>query len=153
MIGLDRNPQIYDFYVRDGLKMHEIDPRLDAQGVRPPHAQHWSCSTVAVILRNEAYIGKAAYLKTMSSGKRTRHNRTGRQKAGAVRRLTSRTARAREDSVRTSRSRPHGRSLAPLRSQRSFVQPGLIEPDVFGLLVDAEAPAAVRPAVHTPTQQ
>ena len=52
---------------------------------------------MAVILRNEAYIGKAAYLKTMSSGKRTRHNRTGRQKAGAVRRLTSRTARAREE--------------------------------------------------------
>ena len=89
--------QIYDLYVRDGLKMHEIGPRLDAQGVRPRHAQHWSCSTVAVILRNEAYIGKAAYLKTMSSGKRTRHNRTGRQKAGAVRRLTSRTARAREE--------------------------------------------------------
>ena len=88
---------IYDLYVRDGLKMHEIGPRLDAQGVRPRHAQHWSCSTVAVILRNEAYIGKAAYLKTMSSGKRTRHNRTGRQKAGAVRRLTSRTARAREE--------------------------------------------------------
>ena len=89
--------RIYDLHVRDGLKMHEIGPRLDAQGVRPRHAQHWSCSTVAVILRNEAYIGKAAYLKTMSSGKRTRHNRTGRQKAGAVRRLTSRTARAREE--------------------------------------------------------
>ena len=89
--------RVYDLYVRDGLKMHEIGPRLDAQGVRPRHAQHWSCSTVAVILRNEAYIGKAAYLKTMSSGKRTRHNRTGRQKAGAVRRLTSRTARAREE--------------------------------------------------------
>ena len=26
--------------------MHEIGPRLDAQGVRPRHAQHWSCSTV-----------------------------------------------------------------------------------------------------------
>ena len=68
----------FDLYVRDGLKMHAIGPRLDAQGVRPRHAQHWSCSTVAVILRNEAYIGKAAYLKTMSAGKRTRHNRTKR---------------------------------------------------------------------------
>ena len=77
--------------------MHEIGPRLDAQGVRPRHARHWSCSTVAVILRNEAYIGKAAYLKSMSSGKRTRHNRTGRQKGGAVRRLIGRTARAREE--------------------------------------------------------
>ena len=56
--------RIYDLYVRAGLKMHEIGPRLDAQGVRPRHAQQWSCSTVAVILRNEAYVGKAAYLKT-----------------------------------------------------------------------------------------
>ena len=89
--------RIFELYVREGLKMHEIGPRLDAQGVRPRHAQHWSCSTVAVILRNEAYIGKAAYLKSMSSGKRARHNRTGRQKGGAVRRLIGRTARAREE--------------------------------------------------------
>ena len=89
--------RIFELYVRDGLKMHEIGPRLDAQGVRPRHARHWSCSTVAVILRNEAYIGKAAYLKSMSSGKRARHNRTGRQKGGAVRRLIGRTARAREE--------------------------------------------------------
>ena len=89
--------RIFELYVREGLKMHEIGPRLDAQGVRPRHARHWSCSTVAVILRNEAYIGKAAYLKSMSSGKRTRHNRTGRQKGGAVRRLIGRTARAREE--------------------------------------------------------
>ena len=87
--------RIYDLYVREGLKMHEIGPRLDAHGVRPRHAQQWSCSTVAVILRNEAYVGKAAYLKTMNSGKRVRHNRTGRHKAGAVRRLTGRRARAR----------------------------------------------------------
>ena len=89
--------RIFELYVREGLKMHEIGPRLDAQGVRPRHARHWSCSTVAVILRNEAYIGKAAYLKSMSSGKRARHNRTGRQKGGAVRRLIGRTARAREE--------------------------------------------------------
>ena len=89
--------RIFALYVRDGLKMHEIGPRLDAQGVRPRHAQHWSSSTVSVILRNEAYIGKAAYLKSMSSGKRARHNRTGRQKGGAVRRLIGRTARAREE--------------------------------------------------------
>ena len=87
--------RIYELYVRDGLKMHEIGPRLDAQGVRPRYAQHWSSSTVSVILRNEAYVGKAAYLKTMSSGKRIRHNRIGRQNGGAVRRLTGRTARAR----------------------------------------------------------
>ena len=39
----------------------------------------------------------------------------------------------RKGSVRTSRSRPHGRRLASLRSQRSFVPPVSIEPGVFGL--------------------
>ena len=89
--------RIFDLYVRDGLKMHQIAPRLDEEGLHPRHSRHWPVSTVAVILRNEAYIGKAAYMKTMGSGQRVRHNRTGRQKGGAVRRLTGRVARPRED--------------------------------------------------------
>ncbi|MDE0698700.1 MAG: recombinase family protein [Boseongicola sp.] len=89
--------RIFDLYVRDGLKMHQIAPRLDEEGLHPRHSRHWPISTVAVILRNEAYIGKAAYMKTMGSGQRVRHNRTGRQKGGAVRRLTGRVARPRED--------------------------------------------------------
>ena len=47
----------------------------------------------------------------------------------------------------TSRSRPQGRRLAPLRSQRPFVPPVWIEPNVFGRLGGAETPAALRPAV------
>ena len=89
--------QIYDLYLQEGLKMNAISHRLDADGVRPRHAARWSTSTVAVILRNEAYIGKAAYLKTTSTGKRTRPNRTGRLHAGAVRRLVGRTTRPREE--------------------------------------------------------
>ena len=89
--------RIFDLYVRDGLKMHQIAPRLDEESLHPRHSRHWPISTVAVILRNEAYIGKAAYMKTMGSGQRVRHNRTGRQKGGAVRRLTGRVARPRED--------------------------------------------------------
>ena len=89
--------RIFDLYVRDGLKILQIALRLDAQGLRPRHARNWSASTHSVILRNEAYIGKAAYLKTMGSGRRTRRNRTGRQKGGAVRHLTGRVARPRED--------------------------------------------------------
>ncbi len=89
--------RIFDLYARRGLKMHQITRRLDAEGLRPRHARHWSVSTVSAILRNEAYIGKAAYLKTTGSGRPVRHNRTGRRKGGAVRRLTGRVARPREE--------------------------------------------------------
>ena len=89
--------RIFDLYAGEGLKMHQIARRLDEEGLSPRHSRHWPISTVAVILRNEAYIGKAAYLKTTGSGQRVRHNRTGRQKGGAVRRLTGRVTRPRED--------------------------------------------------------
>ena len=89
--------RIYDLYVREGLKMHGVSRRLDAEGVRPRHAERWPTATVAVILRNEAYVGRAAYLKTVGTGKPARRNRTGRRKAGAVRRLTGRAVRPREE--------------------------------------------------------
>ena len=90
--------RIYDLYLREGLKMHAISRRLDAEAVRPRHAERWSTSTVAVILRNEAYVGKAAYLKTTGTGQRARPNRTGRQRSGAVRRrMVARTTRPREE--------------------------------------------------------
>lgn len=89
--------RIYDYYLREGLKMNAVSRRLDADGVRPRHAERWSTSTVAVILKNEAYIGKAAFLKTTSTGRRARRNRTGRRQAGAVRRLVGRTTRPREE--------------------------------------------------------
>ena len=89
--------RIYDLYVREGLKMHGVSRRLDAEGIRPRHAERWPTATVAVILRNEAYVGRAAYLKTVGTGKPARRNRTGRRKAGAVRRLTGRAVRPREE--------------------------------------------------------
>ena len=55
----------------------DLAPARCRRGATASHAARWSTSTVAVILRNEAYIGKAAYLKTTSTGKRTRPNRTG----------------------------------------------------------------------------
>ena len=88
--------RIYDLYVREGLKMNAVSRRLDAEGIRPRHAERWPTATVAVILRNEAYVGRAAYLKTVGTGKPARRNRTGRRKAGTVRRLTGRAARPRE---------------------------------------------------------
>ena len=88
--------RIYDLHVREGLKMNAVSRRLDAEGIRPRHAERWPTATVAVILRNEAYVGRAAYLKTVGTGKPARRNRTGRRKAGTVRRLTGRAARPRE---------------------------------------------------------
>ena len=89
--------RIYDLYVRKGLAMNALARRLDAEGWRPRHAELWPISTVAVILRNEAYVGRAAYLKTTGTGRRARPNRTGRRQLGAVRRWTGRTARPRRE--------------------------------------------------------
>ena len=45
-----------------------------------------------------------------------------------------------KDSVRTSRSRPHGQSFASLPSQRAFVPPMLIDPYVFGRRGGTQSP-------------
>ncbi len=89
--------RIFDLHVRGGLKMHQIARRLDEEGLRPRHSAHRPLSTVAVIQRNGACIGRAAHLKTTGSGRRVRHNRIGRRKGGAVRRLTGRVTRPKED--------------------------------------------------------
>ena len=136
--------RIYDLYAREGLKMNAVSQRLDAEGVRPRHAEHWPTATVAVILRNEAYVGKAAYLKTVGTGKPARRNRTGRRKAGMVRNLTGRTARPREEWIelpvpaiveasvfaRAQRRRAENRRFSP----RKTADPTLLQ----GLCVCAE---------------
>ncbi len=88
---------IFKLYTEKGGTIPVVARKLDALGHNPRHAKYWGISTISSILRNEAYIGKAAYQKTMTSEKRVRHNRTGRSKNGAVRRLYSRTARPREE--------------------------------------------------------
>ena len=136
--------RIYDLYVREGLKMHALSRRLDAEGIRPRHAECWPTATVAVILRNEAYVGRAAYLKTVGTGKPARRNRTGRRKAGAVRRLTGRAVRPREEWIelpvpaiveatvfaRAQRRRAENRRFSP----RKTADPTLLQ----GLCVCAE---------------
>ena len=89
--------RIYYRYAREGLKMNAVSQRFDAEGVRPRHAERWPTATVAVMLRNEAYVGKAAYLNTVGTGRPSRRNRTGRLQEGAVRKPTGRTARPREE--------------------------------------------------------
>ncbi len=88
---------IFALYVRDRLTMVRVADRLHAMGKRPRHAARWRSSTVAGILRNTAYVGRAAYLKTMNAGRQVRHNRVGRRKGGAVRSLLARTARPRDE--------------------------------------------------------
>ena len=136
--------RIYDLYAREGLKMNAVSRRLDAEGVRPRHAERWPTATVAVILRNEAYVGRAAYLKTVGTGKPARRNRTGRLKAGRVRRLTGRAARPREEWIelpvpaiveatvfaRAQRRRAENRRFSP----RKTADPTLLQ----GLCVCAE---------------
>ena len=136
--------RIYDLYVREGLKMHAVSRRLDAEGIRPRHAECWPTATVAVILRNEAYVGRAAYLKTVGTGKPARRNRTGRRKAGTVRRLTGRAVRPREEWIelpvpaiveatvfaRAQRRRAENRRFSP----RKTADPTLLQ----GLCVCAE---------------
>ena len=88
---------IFKRYIQKGGTMMAVARHLRAMGYVPRHAKQWNVSTIAVILRNEAYIGKAAYQKTTNTGQRVRHNRTGRRKNGAVRRLIGRKARPREE--------------------------------------------------------
>ena len=54
--------RIFGLYVRDGLKMHEIGPRLDAQAYARAMRSIVMLDRVRH-LRNEAYIGKGAYLR------------------------------------------------------------------------------------------
>lgn len=88
---------IFSLYIQKGGTMKVVTRKLRAMGYMPRHGKQWSVSTVAVILRNEAYIGKAAYQKTTGTGRRSRRNRTGRSKKGVVQRLEGRMTRPREE--------------------------------------------------------
>ena len=102
--------RIFDLYVREGLKMHEIPQQLDAQGIRPRHARCWPISTVAVVLRNEAYVGRAAYLKTVGTGKPARQpHRTAESGARSALHGTYRTPPGRMDRIARSGHRRSGR--------------------------------------------
>jgi len=76
--------RIYDMYARERLSGQQIATRLTQEGVPTPRrAKHWQTTTVWYILKNPAYVGRAAFLKTKASAhqqKVTRLKRIGAAK-------------------------------------------------------------------------
>jgi site-specific DNA recombinase len=59
--------QIFAWVAQERLTLGEVARRLNRQGVPPPSGRGlWSASSVAMIVRNPAYKGMAAYGKTRS---------------------------------------------------------------------------------------
>ena len=74
--------QVYQWYTEEGLSLGAIARRLTEQGVPTRRGKaRWERSVVWAMLRNPAYVGRAAYGKT-ESAERKRVTRPLRQKGG-----------------------------------------------------------------------
>lgn len=88
--------QIYQWHAQEGLSIGEIARRLSAQGVPTrKNKPRWERSVVWAILRNPAYVGRAAFGKT-ERAERKRVTRPLRQKGGFSRRCSANRERPRE---------------------------------------------------------
>lgn len=88
--------QIYQWHAQEGLSIGEIARRLTAQGAPTrKHKPRWERSVVWAILRNPAYVGRAAFGKT-ERAERKRVTRPLRQKGGFSRRCSANRERPRE---------------------------------------------------------
>jgi site-specific DNA recombinase len=88
--------QIYLWHAQEGLSIGEIARRLSAQGVPTrKNKPRWERSVVWGILRNPAYVGRAAFGKT-ERAERKRVTRPLRQKGGFSRRCNANRERPRE---------------------------------------------------------
>jgi site-specific DNA recombinase len=88
--------QIYQWYAQEGLSIGEIARRLSARGVPTrKNKPRWERSVVWAILRNPAYVGRAAFGKT-ERAERKRVTRPLRQKGGFSRRCSANRERPRE---------------------------------------------------------
>lgn len=88
--------QIYHWYAQEGLSIGEIARRLSAQGVPTrKNKPRWERSVVWAILRNPAYVGRAAFGKT-ERAERKRVTRPLRQKGGFSRRCSANRERPRD---------------------------------------------------------
>jgi len=88
--------QVYQWYTEEGLSLGAIARRLTEQGVPTRRGKaRWERSVVWAMLRNPAYVGRAAYGKT-ESAERTRITRPLRQKGGFSKRCRANRERPRE---------------------------------------------------------
>ena len=88
--------QIYQWHAQEGLSIGEIARRLSAQGVPTrKNKPRWERSVIWAILRNPAYVGRAAFGKT-ERAERKRVTRSLRQKGGFSRRCSANRERPRE---------------------------------------------------------
>lgn len=88
--------QVYQWYAQEGLSIGEIARRLSTQGVPTrKNKLRWERSVVWAILRNPAYVGRAAFGKT-ERAERKRVTRPLRQKNGFSRRCSANRERPRE---------------------------------------------------------
>jgi site-specific DNA recombinase len=88
--------QVYQWYTEEGLSLGAIARRLTEQGVPTRRGKaRWERSVVWAMLRNPAYIGRAAYGKT-ESAERRRITRPLRQKGGFSKRCRASRERPRE---------------------------------------------------------
>lgn len=88
--------QIYHWYAQEGASIAEIARRLSAQGVPTRKGRpRWERTTVWAMLRNPAYMGRAAFGKTEVTERR-RVTRPLRQKGGFSARCSAHKPRARE---------------------------------------------------------
>ena len=88
--------QVYQWYTEEGLSLGAIARRLTEQGVPTRRGKaRWERSVVWAMLRNPAYVGRAAYGKT-ESAERRRITRPLRQKGGFSKRCRANRERPRE---------------------------------------------------------
>jgi len=88
--------QVYQWYAQEALSIREIARRLTEQSVPTRNNKpRWERTTIWAMLRNPAYMGRAAFGKTETT-ERKRVTRRLRQKGGFSRRCSAHRERPRE---------------------------------------------------------
>ena len=88
--------QVYQWYTEEGLSLGAIARRLSEQGVPTrKNKSRWERSTVWAMVRNPAYVGRAAFGKTQRA-ERQRITRPLRQKGGFSSRCSANHERPRD---------------------------------------------------------
>ena len=90
--------ELFRRYIEDQVPMAELVRWLAEEGISTSTGKaRWDRSTIWGMLRNPAYAGRAAFLKTMRTDQRAALNRTARRQGRAVSRHVASRPRPRED--------------------------------------------------------